>query len=115
MIFFKHLTCLLCLKYQVISALNGEFENGYRKGGQTRQHVQLATTLGLKKLLVLINKMDHHTVNWSKERFSLPFVFCLYSIILKFLSANVLSVRYDEIESLMKAFLQQTGFRGNFV
>jgi len=53
---------------QVISARKGEFETGYEKGGQTREHVQLAKTLGVSKLVVVVNKMDDPTVGWSKER-----------------------------------------------
>ena len=64
---FNFLTSLLLLN-QVISARKGEFETGYEKGGQTREHVQLAKTLGVTKLLVVVNKMDDYTVNWSKER-----------------------------------------------
>ncbi|OMP09050.1 hypothetical protein COLO4_05856 [Corchorus olitorius] len=33
----------------VISARKGEFETGYERGGQTREHVQLAKTLGVAK------------------------------------------------------------------
>ncbi|PKA49968.1 Elongation factor 1-alpha C [Apostasia shenzhenica] len=69
----------------VISARKGEFETGYEKGGQTREHIQLAKTLGVSKLVVVINKMDDHTVNWSKER-------------------------YDEIESKMIPFLKSSGY-----
>ncbi|GAB4831772.1 hypothetical protein Ancab_005784 [Ancistrocladus abbreviatus] len=69
----------------VISARKGEFETGYEKGGQTREHVQLAKTLGVSKLLVVVNKMDDPTVNWSKER-------------------------YDEIESKMVPFLRSSGY-----
>lgn len=54
--------------HQVISARKGEFETGYERGGQTREHVQLAKTLGVSKLFVVVNKMDDPTVNWSKER-----------------------------------------------
>ncbi|MED6199879.1 Eukaryotic peptide chain release factor GTP-binding subunit ERF3A, partial [Stylosanthes scabra] len=50
----------------VISARKGEFETGYERGGQTREHVQLAKTLGVAKLLVVVNKMDEPTVQWSK-------------------------------------------------
>ncbi|KAF2556174.1 hypothetical protein F2Q68_00013599 [Brassica cretica] len=53
----------------VISARKGEFETGYERGGQTREHVQLAKTLGVSKLVVVVNKMDDPTVNWSKERY----------------------------------------------
>lgn len=52
----------------MISARKGEFETGYERGGQTREHVQLAKTLGVTKLLVVVNKMDEPTVKWSKER-----------------------------------------------
>ncbi|KAF1874489.1 hypothetical protein Lal_00029916 [Lupinus albus] len=69
----------------VISARKGEFETGYEKGGQTREHVQLAKTLGVAKLLVVVNKMDEPTVQWSKER-------------------------YAEIESKMIPFLKQSGY-----
>jgi peptide chain release factor subunit 3 len=56
--------------FQVISARKGEFETGYERGGQTREHVLLAKTLGVAKLIVVINKMDEPTVQWSKERYA---------------------------------------------
>ncbi|KAM3392613.1 hypothetical protein ACQJBY_013648 [Aegilops geniculata] len=69
----------------VISARKGEFETGYERGGQTREHVLLAKTLGVAKLVVVINKMDEPTVQWSKER-------------------------YDEIEGKMIPFLRSSGY-----
>ena len=51
----------------VISAKPGEFESGFEKDGQTREHAMLAKSLGAEYLIIIINKMD--TVNWSKERF----------------------------------------------
>uniref|UniRef100_A0A6I8QWV7 G1 to S phase transition 1 n=1 Tax=Xenopus tropicalis TaxID=8364 RepID=A0A6I8QWV7_XENTR len=53
----------------VISARKGEFETGFEKGGQTREHAMLAKTAGVKHLIVLINKMDDPTVNWSNDRY----------------------------------------------
>ncbi|OAQ23496.1 hypothetical protein K457DRAFT_83395 [Linnemannia elongata AG-77] len=53
----------------VISARKGEFETGFEKGGQTREHAVLAKNGGINKLIVVINKMDDPTVNWSKERY----------------------------------------------
>lgn len=53
---------------KVISARKGEFETGFEKGGQTREHAMLAKTAGVKHLIVLVNKMDDPTVNWSLER-----------------------------------------------
>ncbi|XP_072275095.1 eukaryotic peptide chain release factor GTP-binding subunit ERF3A [Pyxicephalus adspersus] len=53
----------------VISARKGEFETGFEKGGQTREHAMLAKTAGVKHLIVLVNKMDDPTVNWSIDRY----------------------------------------------
>ncbi|XP_037319409.2 eukaryotic peptide chain release factor GTP-binding subunit ERF3A [Pungitius pungitius] len=53
----------------VISARKGEFETGFEKGGQTREHAMLAKTAGVKHLIVLVNKMDDPTVHWSLERY----------------------------------------------
>uniref|UniRef100_A0A4W5RCB2 G1 to S phase transition 1, like n=1 Tax=Hucho hucho TaxID=62062 RepID=A0A4W5RCB2_9TELE len=53
----------------VISARKGEFETGFEKGGQTREHAMLAKTAGVKHLIILVNKMDDPTVNWSLERY----------------------------------------------
>ncbi|KAG4302987.1 hypothetical protein PCK1_000653 [Pneumocystis canis] len=53
----------------VISARKGEYETGFEKGGQTREHAMLAKTQGVTKLIVVINKMDDSTVEWSKERY----------------------------------------------
>ena len=69
----------------VISARKGEFETGFEKGGQTREHATLVKTLGVRRLIVAINKMDDPTVNWSKER-------------------------YDEIIDGVSPFLKQNGY-----
>jgi peptide chain release factor subunit 3 len=53
----------------VISARKGEFETGFDRGGQTREHAMLAKTQGVNKLVVVINKMDDPTVEWSQERY----------------------------------------------
>ena len=50
----------------VISSSTGEFESGFEKGGQTREHAMLAFTLGIRKLIVAVNKMD--AMAWSRER-----------------------------------------------
>ncbi|WP_449144531.1 GTP-binding protein, partial [Salmonella enterica] len=52
----------------IIAAGTGEFEAGISKDGQTREHALLAYTLGVKQLIVAINKMD--TTKWSEERFT---------------------------------------------
>jgi len=53
----------------VISARKGEYETGFEKGGQTREHAILAKTQGVNKLVIVINKMDDPTVEWSEARY----------------------------------------------
>jgi len=53
---------------QVISARRGEFETGFERGGQTREHAMLVKTAGVKRLVVVINKMDDPTVQWDEGR-----------------------------------------------
>ena len=52
-----------------VSAKKGEFEAGIGPGGQTREHAFLAFTLGVRQLVVAVNKMDDPSVNWSQERY----------------------------------------------
>jgi len=54
----------------VIASGTGEFEAGIAKNGQTREHALLAYTLGVKQMIVLVNKMDDKSVNWSEARFT---------------------------------------------
>ena len=51
-----------------ISSGPGEFEAGISKEGQTAEHALLAYTLGVKQLIVAINKMD--VCKWSEERYT---------------------------------------------
>ena len=51
----------------VVSARRGEFEAGFDRGGQTREHVVLCRTLGVAQIIVVVNKMDD--VGWKKERY----------------------------------------------
>jgi len=53
----------------VISARKGEFETGFERGGQTREHAMLVKTAGVKHLVILINKMDDPTVKWDVKRY----------------------------------------------
>lgn len=69
----------------VISARKGEFETGFEKGGQTREHAILAKTAGVKRLIVVVNKMDDPTVKWDQGR-------------------------YDEIIGKLSPFLKQCGW-----
>jgi len=69
----------------IISARKGEFEAGFDRGGQTREHAVLAKTLGVNQLIVAVNKMDDPSVLWNKER-------------------------YDEIEKKLLPYLKQCGY-----
>src|SRR5512136_3302759 len=51
------------------SSRRGEFEAGIGPGGQTREHAFLAFTLGVRQLVVAVNKMDDISVNWAKDRY----------------------------------------------
>lgn len=53
----------------VLDASRGGFEAGIAKDGQTREHALLAYTLGVKQMIVLCNKMDDRTVQYSETRF----------------------------------------------
>ena len=53
----------------VIASGTGEFEAGISGDGQTREHALLAFTLGVKQMIVAVNKMDDKTVNYQQGRF----------------------------------------------
>jgi len=72
----------------IIAAGVGEFEAGYAKNGQTREHALLAFTLGVKQIIVCINKMDDKSVNWAQGR-------------------------YDEIKDELKKFLGKVGYKAD--
>ena len=52
----------------VVSGKKGEMEVGIAANGQTREHAYLAQTLGVKQLVVAINKADVY--NYSEDRFN---------------------------------------------
>jgi len=54
----------------IVAAGVGEFEAGIAKNGQTREHALLAFTLGVKQLIVGINKMDNTEPKYSEARFN---------------------------------------------
>ena len=53
----------------VVDASKGGYENGMSVDGQTREHSLLAHTLGVKQMVVAVNKMDDETVQYSRERY----------------------------------------------
>jgi elongation factor 1-alpha len=69
----------------IVPASSGEFEDAFSKNGQTREHALLAYTLGVKNMIVCINKMDENTVKYSEDR-------------------------YNEIREEVRNFLKKTGY-----
>jgi elongation factor 1-alpha len=69
----------------IIASGEGEFEAGISKNGQTREHALLAFTLGVKQMIVCINKMDDKSVNYSEKR-------------------------YEEIKTEVSAYLKKVGY-----
>ncbi|CAN0382604.1 unnamed protein product, partial [Scytosiphon promiscuus] len=54
----------------VVASGVGEFEAGISKNGQTREHALLAFTLGVKQMIVCINKMDDSSVMYGEPRYT---------------------------------------------
>jgi len=53
----------------VVAAGVSEFEAGISKNGQTREHALLAYTLGVKQMIVAVNKMDSTEPPFSEKRY----------------------------------------------
>ena len=53
----------------VVTADLGEFKRGFSVNGQTREHVLLASTLGIKQMICAVNKMDKNESLYSQRRF----------------------------------------------
>jgi len=85
----------------VIASGQGEFEAGISKNGQTREHALLAYTLGVKQMIVAINKMDDKTVNYAQAR---------YEEIKKEVSAYIKKVGYNPDKVL---FVPISGWTGD--
>jgi elongation factor 1-alpha len=54
----------------IVAASTGEFEAGISKNGQTREHALLAYTLGVKQMIVGVNKIDNTEPPYSEARFN---------------------------------------------
>ncbi|XP_013405897.1 elongation factor 1-alpha [Lingula anatina] len=53
----------------IVASGTGEFEAGISKNGQTREHALLAFTLGVKQMIVGVNKIDSTEPPYSEARF----------------------------------------------
>merc|ERR1719419_31643 len=54
----------------IVASRTGEFEAGISKNGQTREHALLAFTLGVKQLIIGVNKIDNTEPPYSESRFT---------------------------------------------
>ena len=54
----------------MIASGKGEFEAGFSSDGQTREHALLAQTMGVKEMVVAINKMDDPSTLYSEQRYN---------------------------------------------
>lgn len=68
----------------VVPAATGEFEAAISKDGQAREHALLAFTLGVKQIIIAVNKMDAATYN---------------------------EARYNEIKKEMGEYLTKVGYK----
>jgi elongation factor 1-alpha len=53
----------------MIASPSGEFESGWSKEGQTREHALLAFTMGVKQMIVCCNKMDAKGADYKEQRY----------------------------------------------
>ena len=72
---------LLC-----IDSTTGGFAGGWSSEGQTKEHILLANTLGVKQMIVGFNKFDDASVGYREER-------------------------YNELKGEVSDFLKKTGFK----
>jgi len=70
----------------MIASPAGEFESGWSKEGQTREHALLAFTMGVKQMICCTNKMDSTEPKYSEAR-------------------------YNEIKAEVSLYLKQVGFK----
>jgi elongation factor 1-alpha len=70
----------------MIASPGGEFEAGWSKEGQTREHALLAFTMGVKQMIVCCNKMDAGGVDYKESR-------------------------YNEIKDEVSIYLKQVGYK----
>jgi len=85
----------------IVASSTGEFEAGISKNGQTREHALLAYTLGVKQMIVGINKIDNTEPPYSEAR---------YKEIKKEVESYVKKVGYNPKGV---AFVPMSGFHGD--
>jgi len=54
----------------MVTAGKNEFEAGFSADGTTKEHALLAFTMGVKQIIVAVNKMDDANVSYSQDRYT---------------------------------------------
>jgi len=85
----------------VVDSTPGGFEAGISKDGQTREHALLSYTLGVKQMIVALNKMDATEPKYSQAR---------YDEIVKETSSYLKKVGYNPAKI---SFIPISGFEGD--
>lgn len=84
----------------IIAAGTGEFEAGISKDGQTREHALLAFTLGVRQLIVAVNKMDTTKVRHSGS----------FDYVTDWLPSQWSEDRFNEIIKETSTFIKKVGY-----
>ncbi len=74
----------------------GGFEAGISKDGQTREHALLSYTLGVKQMIVALNKMDATEPKYSQKR---------YDEIVKEVSSYIKKVGYNPAKVCLRCLI----------
>ena len=85
----------------VVDGSPGEFEAGFERGGQTREHAWLVRSLGVREIIVGINKMDLVSTSLLNS----PYSCCNCA-----LQVSWSQDRYEDIVDVLKPFLVSAGF-----
>lgn len=88
----------------IIAAGTGEFEAGISKDGQTREHALLAFTLGVRQLIVAVNKMDTTKVRRLPSSPHLTF------LLMVSVSTQWSEDRFNEIIKETSGFIKKVGY-----
>ncbi|KAH0513740.1 Elongation factor 1-alpha 1 [Microtus ochrogaster] len=80
----------------IVASGVGEFEAGISKNGQTREHTLLAYTLGVKQLIVGVNKMDSTEPPYQSQK--------RYEEIVKEVSTYIKKIGYNPDSSICADF-----------
>ena len=95
-------TSLANLAVLICSAKKGEVESGIK--GQTYEHLLLARAMGIGKLIVAINKMDHESVMWDMN---------IYEDVKNKISKLISNLNFNQVQYIPISALEGTNVVNN--